>query len=162
MPTPTYTALATTTLGATAGSVTFSSIPATYRDLVIVANWPDSSSAPFVLLRLNGDSGTNYSWVQGYADTGGPNSDSASSVNGIRVGYSQIDPSMIRVQVMDYSATDKHTTVLARSDQMDSNTRVSMFAGRWANTAAVTSAALVMSSGSFAIGSTFSLYGIEA
>jgi hypothetical protein len=36
MPTSTYVALATTTLGATAASVTFSSIPATYRDLLLV------------------------------------------------------------------------------------------------------------------------------
>ena len=44
MPTPTYTPLATVTLGTSAASVTFSSIPATYRDLILIFDGTGSGS----------------------------------------------------------------------------------------------------------------------
>jgi hypothetical protein len=61
---------------------------------------------------------------------------------------------------MDYSATDKHKTVLIRHNY--TNSIVSMAAGRWASTAAVHTVALTKTSLSFASGSVISLYGIEA
>ena len=138
MPTATYIALANLTLTGTDAEVSFASIPATYRDLVVIANWPNSGipATPFVLLRLNGDSGNNYTWVQMYGDNGGALSDASSgSVSSIRVGYLQNGAAMTRIDVMDYSATDKHKTVLDRSEQMEGTTRTSAFAGRWASTA---------------------------
>jgi hypothetical protein len=67
MPTSTYVALATTTLGATAASVTFSSIPATYRDLVLVYNGTTSANIG-VDVEFNGDTNSaNYSRVFMYA-----------------------------------------------------------------------------------------------
>jgi hypothetical protein len=165
MPTATYIALANLTLTGTDAEVSFASIPATYRDLVVIANWPNSGNpaSPFVLLRLNGDTGSNYTWVQMYGDggSGGGQSDaSAGSVTSIRVGYLQNSAAMTRINVMDYSATDKHKTVLDRSDQTEATTRTSAFVGRWANTNAVTSLSLTAGTGTFASGSTFALYGI--
>ena len=62
---------------------------------------------------------------------------------------------------MDYSATDKHKTMLSRGGS--SSFGVGMNAGRWANTSAVTSVLVIGQSGlDFAAGSTFYLYGIEA
>jgi len=63
MPTPTYTPLATVTLGSTAASVTFSSIPATYRDLILIITAQRTGSPVNVGMRFNGDSGSNYSSV---------------------------------------------------------------------------------------------------
>ena len=68
MPTPTYTPLATVTLGTAASSVTFSSIPATYRDLILVVNATTSADG-IPSLRFNGDSGNNYS-EHGLSSTG--------------------------------------------------------------------------------------------
>jgi hypothetical protein len=62
---------------------------------------------------------------------------------------------------MDYSATDKHKTVLARHN--NSAGEVSMSAGRWASNTAINSISLkVLPSGSFNSGATFSLYGVIA
>lgn len=162
MPTATYIALANLTLTGTDSEISFASIPNTYRDLVVIANWPNSGNpaTPFVLLRLNGDTGANYAWLQMYADNGGALIDTGSSPTSIRVGYIQNSAAMTRFDVMDYSATNKHKTVLVRSDQTESTTRVSAFAGRWANTNAVTSLSLTAGNGTFASGSTFALYGI--
>jgi hypothetical protein len=64
------------------------------------------------------------------------------------------------IQIMDYSATDKHTTVLVRNGTASRG--VEMVTGRYASTSAITTVLLFPSTGSFDIGSTFSLYGIEA
>jgi hypothetical protein len=62
------------------------------------------------------------------------------------------------IQVMDYSATDKHKTVLARNASTVNS--VNAHAARWANTGAITSIVVLTESSTFASGSTFSLYGI--
>ena len=60
---------------------------------------------------------------------------------------------------MDYSATDKHKTVITRASS--AGYYIGMSAGRWANTNAITSVSAVMESGrTWSIGSTFALYGI--
>jgi hypothetical protein len=59
---------------------------------------------------------------------------------------------------LDYSAPDKHKTVLVRVDTSDTGTQASV--SRWAATDTVTSLTVVTSGGAgFASGSTFSLYG---
>jgi hypothetical protein len=61
---------------------------------------------------------------------------------------------------MDYSATNKHKSVVTRNDH-PSHTQAQ--ANRWANTAAITSISIAVRGGSsFASGSTFSLYGVIA
>ena len=156
MPTPTYTPLATVTLGSTAASVTFSSIPATYRDLIVVIQHKgagDNFSA-----RLNGDTGANYSYARMIGNGSTATSDSGSSGT-IGASFSENIGNTI-TQIMDYSATDKHKTILSRSNTASSSTRA--HAVRWASTSAVTSFGIILASGSFDAGSTFSLYGVIA
>jgi hypothetical protein len=65
------------------------------------------------------------------------------------------------VQIMDYSTTDKHKTIIQRSNNALDATEV--LVGRYASTTAVTSITVGMDSSlSFASGSTFSLYGVIA
>ena len=161
MPTSTYVALATETLSGSDASVTFSSIPATYRDLIVVANIDASAFSDF-RVRVNGDTGSNYPSVR----MQGSGSTAASATFDLTFfrfnGNSDMDTDFSFVsiiQVMDYSATDKHKTFLVRSN---SSSGVDAHAGRWANTDAVTSLEVFPSTGTFEIGSTFSLYGIEA
>jgi hypothetical protein len=63
---------------------------------------------------------------------------------------------------MDYSATDKHKTVLSRNNVAGGG--VDAFANRWANTAAITSVEVRVSTGGqfFATPTTLSLYGVIA
>jgi hypothetical protein len=148
MPTPTYTPLATVTLGSSASSITFSSIPATYRDLVLVANKSDSTD---LSLRFNGDTGSNYFRVF-MIDFGGAGASGSQTNTKIDIGGGNLT----LVNIMDYSTTNKHKTVL---DRMNSAGRVQADAQRWANTSAITTV-LISSSSSFAAGATFNLYGI--
>ncbi len=159
MPTPTYTPLATVTLGASASSVTFSSIPATFRDLIVVLSVKSSGGNNLARARYNSDSGSNYSRVFMRGD-GSSATSAAETDTGAFIA--DVDSTNFFVQttsIMDYSATDKHKTSLSSTTRGD---RVQAFANRWANTAAITSVQVVISSNTFDAGSTFSLYGVIA
>jgi hypothetical protein len=69
---------------------------------------------------------------------------------------------MAIMQIMDYSATDKHKSVLCRFKRGGGYDSVWMLAGRWANTNAITSISFGPASGTLDAGLTASLYGIEA
>jgi hypothetical protein len=163
MPTPTYTALATRTLTGTASSVVFSTIPATYRDLILVCSGTSSNTAiNSIFVRFNSDTGSNYAYVAMYATAAGAGS-GATTLTGAVAGLtisSSVNTNI--TQIMDYSATDKHKTVLSRQNSLgDSFVRAST--SRWANTAAITSITCFIDTGAnFNSGSTFSLYGIVA
>jgi len=155
MPTPTYTALATKTLTGTAASVTFSSIPATYRDLILIVNG-SASTQDNARLTFNGDTtAANYLYVTMRGDGSAATSAAAT---GALVSTFTTGAFVTSVQIMDYSATDKHKTRLSRDDIASFHARA--WASRWANTAAVTSMVYSAATGTFSIGTTFSLYGI--
>ena len=162
MPTNTYTALATLTLASAQSTVTFGSIPATgYRDLVLVTSVAtQSDSFRQYRMRLNGDSGANYSQVRmdgNGSSTGSSGDSSATEMLFFSTGTGSTFATMI-TQFMDYSATDKHKTLLHRSNTPDAT--VGAQAARWSNTAAISSIAIYTPAGQFVAGSTFSLYGI--
>jgi hypothetical protein len=60
----TYTPIATTTLGSAATSYTFTSIPTTYTDLILIVNAKNASTGSYPKMQVgNGsvDTGNNYS-----------------------------------------------------------------------------------------------------
>ena len=160
MPTPTYIPLATLTLTATDSSIVFSSIPATYRDLIVIFQGDGNSGGADISIRLNADSGANYSRVfmvgNGSTTASGSNTgnemDALTAANGRQLN--------LLINIMDYSATDKHKTVLTRDN--DAGFQVGARAFRWANTNAVNQVSLFTSAGQFTVGSQFSLYGIAS
>ena len=169
MPTPTYTPLATVTLGTATSSVTFSSIPATYRDLILVSFVRSNRAATDddFFVKFNSDSGSNYSYVRMVGRGGGASS--ASNINGTNANdLGQIPAASSTagqfansvLQIMDYSATDKHKTTLTRTNAAGSTDVTGAHAGRWANTAAITTVSLNPRLGSFISGSTFNLFGV--
>lgn len=161
-------ALATTTLGSTASTITFGSIPATYRDLRVVINGTVSGVGG-LRYRLNGDTGGNYSYVEMRGNKSGgtdaARSTSGSSQTSVIASESNMNTSSAfdaYFECLDYSATDKHKSNLSRTNYTDdaANTVVEQTASRWASTSAVTSVTVFMSASTFAVGTTLSLYGI--
>jgi len=149
-----YIPLATVTLGSSAASVTFSSIPATYRDLILASSF-NLTAGGNPTISFNGDTGANYSRVYMLG-----NGSSAISGADTSRQFAQAIPGLITsniTQIMDYSATDKHKTFLVRDNNTTDGTTA--FAFRWANTAAITS---INISASLAAGVTISLYGVIA
>jgi hypothetical protein len=161
MPTATYIPLATFTVGTSATSVTFSNIPgiASYRDLVLVSDTVASGNAGYYI-QFNGDTGNNYSYLYALGDSSSVLSDVQPNIDSVRMGNTSTARGTHRLNIMDYSATDKHKTVLVRSD-ISNATGTWMFTNRWASTAAVTSFRIFILSNTLSSGTTFSLYGIK-
>jgi len=165
MPTPTYTPLATITLTSAASSISFSSIPATYRDLIVVAsNLNVVSGTSGLRIRFNSDTVSTYETVHmagsGTAaasfTSGGGGFGQLQGASGIGISTNNITI----VNIMDYSTTNKHKSWLTRTNQANDNVEAS--AGRWPSTAAINNCTIIAGPNAFAIGSTFSLYGVIA
>jgi hypothetical protein len=108
-------------------------------------------------LRINGDTGSNYVRMVVYGD-GSSAGSIQDSFNSYRFSYgNNTNPFTSIVEFMDYSATDKHKTMLNRESQ--ANRASALGAGRWANTAAMTSFQ-VFCVQNMAVGTTLNLYGI--
>lgn len=161
----TYTPIATTTLGSAAASYTFSSIPSTYTDLVLVfrGNITAPTSASF-LMRFNGDTGSNYSDTNLYGSGSAAGSYRDTSSTNIRVGAvnnGSGGQSNLIINVMNYANTSTYKTALNRFN--DAGAETAAVVGLWRNTAAINSITLLLASTStYATGSTFTLYGIQA
>lgn len=156
--TATYDLIASNVLGSTTTTVTFSSIPATYRDLILVAEVLGSGGNAGTRIQFNGDTGSNYPQVEmsGNGTTASSGAPTLAYING-QTGTTTARGLTI-LQVMDYSATDKHKTSLSRYGRADSATAAG--ASRWANTAAINQITIFAPVNTYAIGSTFYLYGI--
>jgi len=166
MATPTYDLLDSVTLATAASSVTFSSIDQSYGDLILVVTGSRSATGNVGLrVQFNSDTGNNYHVVKMSGD-GSTAASSADSPNDYVEGsnsrsFSAVSISTATVQIMDYSATDKHKSTLARSSRADASEGYAYAsASRWASTLAVTSLLAYLASGSFSVGSTLNLYGV--
>ena len=165
--------LETVRLSSNAATVEFSNL-ARYSDfqhlqLRIVAK--DDMAGQNALpmgLRLNGDTGANYSWHQ----VGGNGSSVSSSAGTSRtimfVGLSAGAASTANafsgavIDLLDPFETTKYTTARGLSG-LTSGNFIRLYSGNWRNTAAVTSILIDNDgTGSFIAGSRFSLYGIKA
>ena len=157
----TYTPIATQTLGSAAASVTFSSIPGTYTDLVLVLSVQDASGNSFAL-QFNGDTSTNYSRTRLLGDgsaTSSARTTNATSMVFNYVGTITSEFSASIANVMNYSNATTYKTALVRSGAASVGTSASV--GLWRSTSEITS--ITINAGStFAVGSTFTLYGIKA
>ena len=102
----TYVALATSTLGTAASSVTFSSIPGTYTDLVLVCNFINTIGQTDHGVRFNGDTASNYSRTQLYGTGSAAGSNRGSNETSMNfLGYIGTSWGVSIMQIMNYSNT---------------------------------------------------------
>jgi hypothetical protein len=154
----TYDAIATQTLGSAAATVTFSSIPSTYTDLVLIIDAVGSDGS---YLRFNSDSGSNYSYTRIYGDGSSAVGGRATSqtVQETSIG-SLTNRQFTTVNVMNYSNTTTNKTSVTRITNPSSF--VAAYVNLWRSTSAITSITFGIQSGTYSAGSTFSLYGIAS
>ena len=153
----TYESIATQTLGSAASSVTFSSIPGTYTDLILVCNYSKSAAARLDI-QFNGDTGNNYSYTRLNGNGTSATSDRVSNFAVIDGGYTNTTMATSVIQIMNYSNTTTNKTTLIRANSTAEGTGA--FVGLWRNTAAINSIVLG-GSNNLQAGSTISLYGVK-
>jgi hypothetical protein len=165
-PSGAYDSIATTTLSTATSTITFSSIPATYTHLQLRGIFNSSVTAQ-ALLRLNSDSGSNYSYHQlegnGSSAVAGAGTSTTSIihfVNGMESGTTA--GSAFVVDILDYANTNKYKTTraLTGTDKNGSG-QIFLVSGNWRNTAAVTDISLTTNSGTFAQYTQVALYGVK-
>lgn len=164
----TYDLITSTTLSSTASDVTFSSL-GSYTDIRIEVSCQTSEPAN-IGLQFNGDTGTNYDWVSLNARTEGGSPVSAKSSNAGSVSINWYIASVTNawakmfVDIMSYRNSTRKT-ILARAITTSGNATFSgneLIAGTWRNTAAISSIKVFPGSGTFNVGTTITLYGIQA
>ena len=138
------------------GAITFSSIPQNYTDLILIVKNATSSTGVNNTLRVNGDSGANYSTTQLYGAGNGAASIRISNSTNSWAGIGAAD-SITTIYFMNYSNTTTYKTWMSRGS--GPNNYVTADVSLWRNTAAITS--IYIDTGGSA-GTTFTLYGIKA
>lgn len=161
----TYTPIATQTLGSATASVTFSSIPSTYTDLILVASNSSATNQDALTLKVgNGsvDNGSNYSTTFLYGQGSGTGATSrVSNATNIFWGRSTTSINANILHLMNYSNTTTNKTVLSRGNAADAI--VIAYVGLWRSTSAINIITIGTEiGGNISAGSTFTLYGIAA
>ena len=162
----TYEPIATTTLTAGTATVTFSSIPATYTDVVAVVHAISDGTFANFNVRVNGDTGSNYSRTRLSGNGTSATSARATSQTSFFLadvsGISNTGRSFYIVNFMNYANTTTYKTVISRTNTVNGNLGdgVELHAQLWRSTSAINEISFLVSD--FASGSTFTLYGIKA
>ena len=152
-------------------SITFSSIPQTYKHLQIRAIARDTSASAGstgYALRLNADGGTNYTWHRLNG-----NGTSVTAAGSVSQSYLNVDQSEVGgsspasvfaasiIDLHDCTSTTKNKTVRhIAGDDMNGSGDIWLGSDLWINTSAINQITMFCS-GIFAAGSTFALYGIK-
>jgi len=164
--TSSYYSIATTTLGTATASVTFSSIPATYTHLQIRALTSNASYASTsASLYLNSDTtAANYRnhYLYGSGSAAGSSTDGNSAANGVMGSGMSTGPAAWVIDLLDYQNTNKYKTIRLLNGYDTNGAGYVWFGSNlWMNTNAVSSFTITAPVGTFAINSSFALYGIK-
>lgn len=166
-----FEAIASTTLGSNATTVTFSSIPATYEHLQVrvFARLTWNTTQTNMNLVINSDSASNYVTHNLYGNGG---SVTASGVINYTFWPIEKFPGLAAtsnvfgcavIDILDYATSNKFKTIRGISGvDRNGGGEVHLSSGLWRSTAAVTSLQFGVSSDQLAAGSVFSLYGLRS
>ncbi len=163
-----YFPIATYTFPSAANSYTFTVIPGTYDDLVLIVANSTCSSGQTIELQFNGDTGNNYA----YSNITAPNgygidtvSGKSTSRNKIPVGSTYSGESSTKASILvcninQYSQSSYPKVLVSTYGQADIEANVC--AGNWTGTNPITSIRLELFSANFQTGTQFTLYGIKS
>lgn len=153
----TYEPIASQTLGSNAATVTFSSIPNTYTDLVLIISGTGSAQVD-LRYKLNSDTASNYSrtYIVGTGTTVTKGRDS--SLTYLPLSYLDTSLTTCIVNFLNYSNTVYYKTILSRAS---SGGGTNAMVGLWRSIAAISTIEMTTSSGTVVAGTTFTLYGIK-
>jgi hypothetical protein len=159
-----YVSLANLTIGSAQQTITFSSISQSYRDLILIVQGQQTTGSSQPSGRINGLTNI-YSHVNMFGN-GTSTGSNATTANDIQYtgNQSTLRPDglmILIIQVMDYSATNKHKAILSRANSAINGQTVATTIKAETN-AAVTSITVSGGTSGFIAGSTFALYGVSA
>lgn len=165
MPTPTYNLIQEITVsGSVTTSVSFTSIPATYDDLVVVCRGK-SALDEATGMRFNSDSGTNYSRAISGANTGTATTlaTTADTYHQLTIG-NENQNYMFTTNIIGYNNSNWRKTLFTQSfTELGALANSIAYTGcQWFSTSTITTITIFTAAGTnFVAGSVFQLYGIK-
>jgi hypothetical protein len=160
----TYSTISTTTLASAASTVTFSSIPSIYTDLIVIVSPQQTTGADNMRIQFNGDTSSNYNNILIRSGTSGQDTFSAYSQTSIQTDSFSYPPTSNFgakiIQIQGYADTNVQKSVIVRSNSQNGFGGVEFGSGLWNSTTTINSIRLFCTI-NYSIGSTFSLYGIK-
>jgi hypothetical protein len=163
----TYTLISSNTLSSSAASVTFSSIPGTYTDLVLKISGKVASggASENILLEYNGSAGTDYSatYLQGTGSATFSGRNSSTSSIRLYNAISSLEWNNAEIYIPSYLASqNKPVSAFTVTEQnLATDCYIVADAGLWRSTNAITSIKISSAGANFVSGSSFYLYGIK-
>lgn len=160
----TEVAIATTTLGSAAASISFSSISSSYTDLRLIINVAGTSvDQRQIRLQFNNDTGTNYSFTQLAGDGASASSNRSISVSYINCawhGSSLTIPTFYAIDLFSYSGSTNKTVLCRTNEDKNGSGATAAVVGLWRSTSAINRIDIVLNTGNLNTGTTATLYGI--
>jgi len=167
-----YESIQTVTVSTAVSSISFSSIPSTFKHLQIrmSAQTNRASGLSNCQIQLNGDTGSNYSWHSLVGSGSAASANAGTSTAFMVLGSNSIPSSGSQaniynglvIDVLDYANTNKYKTLRGLGgDDANGSGYVSLNSGSWSNTSAITSIVIYPDTGSMNTYSSFALYGIK-
>jgi hypothetical protein len=166
----TYEPIATTTLGSNQATVTLSSIPSTYTDLIVVCFTAvnQSTSGWNIDCYVNGDTAANYSTTRLIGNGSAASSSRTTGDNYARVGLQVGGNSglanyrgMTKIHFFNYAGSTNKTFMSENAEDSNGSGEVRRTVNLWRSTSAINSISFTDPGGTlFLTGSTFTLYGI--
>jgi hypothetical protein len=165
----TYTLISKTILTSAAGSVSFTSIPTTYTDLVLFSSYRGTNPGTYDQLRMTFNGTNNWSFRGVYGYGSGVGSEGLSSQSGGKVALGVGADATANTFSNDYYYIPNYLSSVSKSvssDVVGENNATDVFMGLYANLNATTSAIdtitlVSQNSTNFVSGSSFYLYGIK-
>jgi len=162
----TYEPIATTTVAIAATSITFSSIPSTYTDLRLVIVFKAVLAGSNPGYQFNSDTGSSYSYT---AINGSGTAAASQSSNTNNQCYlisnstaSTAQSQIFTTDIFSYTGSNYKTLLTTFSGDLNGSGNVSGVVNLWRSTAAINSVKFLFDSGTMAIGTSATLYGIKA
>ncbi len=164
--TSTEVVIASQTLGSTAATINFTSIPATYTDLRVVISGIQSSNYLAPTMILNSDSGTNYSNTK--IKGNGSAASSSRNTNSNRLGSADeftgdaTIPNFVTFDIFSYAGSTNKTCLWTYSLDANGSGNVTRGVGLYRSASVITTVTINNSGWGtdFAAGSVATLYGI--
>jgi hypothetical protein len=156
----TYEPIQTITANGSASTFTFSSIPQTYTDLVIIANTINGQSGGFMYATFNSDTSSNYSRTFFYGAATTAASGRTTSSNRLDGGGTNPDGAFVKWDIFNYSNTTTFKTVILQ--HMEATRLMAAMIGIWRASPAAISTIEITAQAALYSGQTLTLYGIKA
>lgn len=162
----TYESIASNTLTSSTGTISFTSIPATYTDLKVTIRPVGADSG--CRINFNNDYGNNYAF-NNMRGTGS----SASTARQINVGRISLEyngmrtdvPSYYTADIFNYAGSTKKTVLGSASEEFGTTAGYgssNVVVGLWNNTSAITQVDVWTVGTAFQAGTIVTIYGIKA